>query len=154
MQGITTIGILLSNSAGVVLRENIVEGNAERSLGGIVLSGSEAILEGNVVRGYQASGVEIRGSRAILKSNRLEANGISDARMLSGGVRISAGPVELVGNYIVRNLGYGILVRRVEDIIICKSNQVNSNGVGDYAIQTPLGNPQPSPELKQKCEGS
>jgi nitrous oxidase accessory protein NosD len=154
MQGITTIGILLSNSAGVVLRENIVEGDAERSLGGIVLSGSEAILEGNVVRGYQASGVEIRGSRAILKSNRLEANGISDARMLSGGVRISAGPVELVGNYIVRNLGYGILVRRVEDIIICKSNQVNSNDVGDYAIQTPLGNPQPSPELKQKCEGS
>ncbi len=153
MQGIGTIGILLSNSAGVVLRENMIEGGTERSLGGIVLSGGEAILEGNVVRGYQASGIEIHGSRAILKGNRLEANGISDARMRSGGVRISAGLAELVGNHIVSNPGYGILVRRVEDIIICKSNQVSSNGTGDYAIEHPQGNPQPSPELKQKCEG-
>ncbi len=153
IQGIGTIGVLLSNSAGVVVRENMIEGGTERSLGGIVLSGSEAILEGNVVRGYRASGVEIRGSRAILKGNRIEANGISDARMRSGGVRISVSPVELVGNYIVSNRGYGLLVGRVEDIIICKGNQVSSNGVGDYAIEPPLGNPQPSPELKQKCEG-
>lgn len=154
MQGIGTIGILLSNSAGVVLRENMIEGGTESSLGGVVLSGSEVILEGNVVRGYQASGVEIRGGRAILKDNRIEANGISDIRMLSGGIRISAGLVELVGNHIVRNPGYGILVQRVEDIIICKSNQVSGNGAGDYAIKHPQGNPQPSPELKQKCEGS
>ncbi len=147
MQSLSSWGILLLDSSGVEIRENTIESGHS----GVSLSRSEAIIDGNVIRGQTASGIGISGDQALLKGNRIESNGIDDKYKISGGVVIESGQVALVENHITNNLGYGILARRVENIIVCQSNQVSGNSAGDYAFYD--FPPKASPELKQKCEG-
>lgn len=153
MQG-SSIGVLLLESSRVLVSENTIAGVRGRvSITGVTISGSEAILEGNIIRG-QAIGVEMSNGHALFKGNKIENNGQSGAQFISGGVRVVAGQAEFLENQIINNLGYGILVRRIENVAVCQGNQVTGNSIADYGVDSPIGPPQPSPELKQKCEGS
>ncbi len=161
MEGVKSFGAILLDSAGVMIERNIIEGSNELNSDGVVVSGSEAILEGNVIRGHRGEGVmigagELLNGRALLKGNKIENNGRSEG-FLSGGVVIGlSSRAELIENRIADNAGWGILVGSPWSVEVCQGNQVVGNGSGDYgwySIYPPIG-PQPSPELKQKCEGS
>lgn len=161
MEGIRSWGVILLDSAGVMIERNIIEGSNEFNSDGVVVSGSEAILEGNVIRSHRGGGVrinagELLNGRALLKGNKIENNGRSEG-FLSGGVVIGlSSRAELIENRIADNVGWGILVGSTWSVEVCQGNQVVGNGSGDYgwySIYPPIG-PQPSPELKQKCEGS
>jgi parallel beta-helix repeat protein len=154
--GRSAAGILLYDAAAVKIGENTVEGG--EGVGIVLGQGSEAILEGNLIRGNRHAGVEIGEGQALLKANRIENNGQPDSISLSnGGVVVdSLAQVELEGNQIVDNLGWGILTRNTAAIMACQDNRVSGNRLGDYgwfSTNPPIG-PQPSPELKQKCEGN
>jgi hypothetical protein len=159
MEGIRSWGVILLDSAGVMIEGNIIEGADEPYSEGVVVSGSEAILEGNVIRGHRDAGVRISSGellkgRALLKGNRIENNGRSGGFM-SGGVVIGLlSRAELIENRIADNVGWGILVGSPSSVEFCQGNQVFGNGSGDYGWFYPPIGPQSSPELKQKCEGS
>lgn len=161
MEGIRSWGVISLDSAGVMIEGNTIEGSNEFNSAGVVVTGSEAILEGNVIRGHRRRGVEIGPSelltgRALLKGNRIENNGRSGG-FLPGGVVIGLpSRAELIENHITDNAGWGILVGSPWSVEVCQGNQVIGNGSGDYgwySIYHQIG-PQPSPELKQKCEGN
>jgi|GEM_PF-3131378 len=162
MKEIKSLGVILLDSAGVMIQENTIEGSTNKyRSSGVVITGSEAILESNTIHGHRRSGVEIGSGellkgRALLKGNRIENNGRSEG-FPSGGVVISLlSQAELIENRISDNAGWGILVGSSWSVEVCRGNQVIGNGSGDYgwySIYPPAG-PQPSPELKQKCEGS
>jgi len=134
-------GILVSNSTGVTIRENIVEGT-----GIVVYDSSEAITvqKNFVLKG----GISIKNSSAIVTSNRVEeGGGITVWKVL--GER--APEAQLLKNEIRRN-EWGIWAERIEYVTLCQGNQASENRAGDY-VTGPPPDPQPSPELKQKCEG-
>jgi nitrous oxidase accessory protein NosD len=160
MEGLRSRGVILLDSAGVMIEGNIIEGSNKLNYSaGVVVSGSEAILEGNVIRGHRRGGIEIGPGellkgRALLKGNRIENNGKSEG-FPSGGVVIGLpSRAELIENRIADNAGWGILVGSPWSVEVCQGNQVIGNGSGDYGWFYPRIAPQPSPELKQKCEGS
>lgn len=162
MKEIKSLGVILLDSAGVMIQENTIKGSTNQySSSGVVIAGSEAILESNTIHGHRRNGVEIGPGellkgRALLEGNKIENNGRSEG-FPSGGVVISLlSQAELIENRIIDNAGWGILVGSPWSVEVCRGNQVIGNGSGDYGwynISPPIG-PQPSPELKQKCEGS
>lgn len=147
LRNISEDGILVSNSAGVKIKENIVEG-ARSGTGIGVYDSSEAVTvqKNSVLKG----GVSIWSSSAIVTSNRVEEG--------RGGIQIWKGlgerapEAQLLKNEIRRN-EWGIWAERIEYVTLCQGNQVSENRASDY-VTGPLADPQPSPELKQKCEGS
>jgi hypothetical protein len=147
LRNISEDGILVSNSAGVKIKENIVEG-ARSGTGIGVYDSSEAVTvqKNSVLKG----GISIWSSSAIVTSNRVEEG--------RGGIQIWKGlgerapEAQLLKNEIRRN-EWGIWAERIEYVTLCQGNQVSENRASDY-VTGPLADPQPSPELKQKCEGS
>jgi hypothetical protein len=150
--------ILLYKAQGVRIRENIIEGLAES---GMEINASDTLIQDNLIRNNK-NGIWISTGRAILKRNRIEGNGLKDpvVTAFTAGVHISGVhqvEVELEENHIVGNVGWGILITNIASITVCRSNRVAENHVGDYGwywFSPPLTQPQPSPALKQKCEGS
>lgn len=143
-------GIVVSDSVGVEIQENTIE----NALTGIdVFDSSEAItIQNNLVRSQLADGISVSGSSVVVKGNRVEENqgqGIEIQKSLIG----AAPAVQLLENQILRNGRFGIWAERVEYVMVCKGNQVRENKAGDYGSGT-ITEPQPSPELKQKCEGN
>lgn len=135
--------ILVSDSAGVEIQENTIEGR-----GIVIYEASEAITvqKNSVLKG----GISIQNSSALVKSNRVEEG---------GGITVWKGlgertPVaQLLDNEIRRN-EWGIWAERIEYVTLCQGNRVSENRIGDYVTgPTGLFPPNPSPELKQKCEG-
>lgn len=160
MEGIRSWGVILLDSAGVMIERNIIEGSDKFDSDGVVVSGSEAILESNVIRSHRGVGVrisagELLNGRALLKGNKIENNGRSEVPRSGGVVIIGwSSRTELIENRIADNVGWGILIGSIWSVEVCQGNQVVGNGSGDYgwySIHTLI--PQPSPELKQKCEG-
>lgn len=147
-------GISLSDAEDVAIQENTIEG---ADFDGVSLIGeSEAVIIGNRIRGNRKTGVSIGEGRALLKGNRIEGNG-DPSLVYTGGVLIgSLAQVELEGNEIVENLSWGIITTNTASVVACRGNRVSGNRLGDYgwySINPPI-EPQPSPDLKAKCEGN
>lgn len=143
-------GIVVSDSAGVEVRENTIE----RALIGIdVWNSSEAVtIQNNLMRSQRASGISIADSSVLIKGNRIEENQGHGIEILDlAGERAPA--AELLQNQIFRNGQFGIWAERVEYVTVCKGNQLTGNKAGDYATG-PITDPKASPELKAKCEGN
>ncbi|MDW8111640.1 MAG: right-handed parallel beta-helix repeat-containing protein, partial [Candidatus Bipolaricaulota bacterium] len=142
-----------SDAQQVAIQENTIEG---AGFAGVSLSEeSEAVIIDNLMRGNK-TGIMISQGRAWLKGNRVEGNGNPSLASYTGGVLIgSLAQVELEGNEIAENLGWGIITTNTASVITCRDNRVRGNRVGDYGWYSsdPPIEPQPSPELKQKCEG-
>ncbi len=149
--------VLLYKAQGVRIRGNIIEGAAES---GVQIHASDTLIQDNLIRNNKQHGVWIfQTGRAILQRNRIEGNGSKDPVItaFTAGVHISGVhqvEVELEENQIVSNVGWGILTKSIAIITVCRGNRVVENRVGDYGWYWLSTQPQPSPELKQKCEGS
>lgn len=139
-------GIWLYKARGIRIYENSIEG--KEGLFGLDIHGSEAVAEKNIIRNKASSGVIVAAQgRAVLKENRIEGNGLH-------GIDIQGeSHVELRGNLIVGNLGWGILTTNTASVAVCQGNQLAQNQEGDYGRDWIGQTPQPSLELKQKCEG-
>lgn len=172
-QNLADFNIMVSDSAYVEIQENIIErgllgvflfssdavtiqGNSIRDnrAQGVVMGGSNAILRGNTVRSNGGAGIVISGSNNVtLQGNLVEENGRDGLEILGGSTVEEPVPaVQLLENQIMRNNRFGIWTERVEYVAVCKGNQVSENKAGDYG-GGPISDPQPSPELKAKCEG-
>lgn len=143
--------IWVRDSAAIAIRQNAVRH--------IRLAEVEAaLLEGNAVRrgvtiGGLGDGIWVEDSRdVVIQKNTVEEN--------QHGITITSDPfriptrgasVAVISNHVVRN-GWGIVTESLEYITVCQSNEVKENKKGDYGVGSL--DPKPSPELKQKCEGS
>lgn len=153
--------ILLYKAQGVRIRGNTIEG-AEQS--GVEIEESDTLIQDNLIRNNKYDGVWITRGRAILKGNRIEGNGLANSKdpayaAFTAGVYISGGvhqvEVELEKNHVIGNVGWGIFASNIASVTVCQGNQVVENSVGDYGwLQPATLLPQPSLELKKKCEGS
>jgi len=151
--------ILVYRAQGVRIKENLIEGSAES---GVEIDASDTLIQDNLIRNHKKNGVWVTTGRVILRRNRIEGNGSKDPVVMasSAGVYISGVhqvEVELEENQIVGNIGWGILTTNTASVTVCRGNRVAENQVGNYGwywYSPPLSQPQPSLELKQKCEGS
>jgi hypothetical protein len=121
----------------------------QNRVSGITLEKVESALIGeNEVR--HGRGIKVEGSTdVVIQKNVTEENyyGIS----VMGGYADRRTSVAILGNRVVRN-NYGIVTESLEYVTVCQGNEVKENQAGDYVVGWPA-NPQPSLELKQKCEG-
>ena len=142
-------------------RINVLSNNISGSRGGAAISGDasvvpdsdyELIIVGNVLWDNQA-GVDMLDGPTIveLRDNKIIANQQSGISML-GFVTEARMETVLKGNIVRDNGGYGVLVQSLSIVRECSKTLVSGNAWGDYVIYG--SPPQPSPELKQKCEGS
>ncbi|MCS6936834.1 MAG: right-handed parallel beta-helix repeat-containing protein [Candidatus Bipolaricaulota bacterium] len=149
LRNISGYGIIVYDSVGVKIRGNTVE---SALIGIMVYDFSEAVsIENNWVRGQLAHGISISYSSAVINGNLIEENQGHGIEIWKGEME-RAPAVELLQNQIFRNMQFGIWSERVEYVTACRYNQLKENKAGDYATG-PITEPQPSPELKQKCEG-
>jgi parallel beta-helix repeat protein len=124
-----TVGyIWLSKSEVTLIEENVVRrGSVTAALSGIMVeASSDVVIQKNIVEENEY-GIRIEGDDA--------------------GIRRTA--VAILSSRLVRN-GWGIVTERLEYVTVCQNNEVMENQKGDYAVGS--FSPQPSPELKQRCE--
>ncbi len=148
-------GIWLSNAYRAwILRNNVSESPRGAAIGGggvsVGSSDSELIIAGNSLRNNQA-GVSLLDIPAVkLYGNKIVENQQEGISVL--GFAIEA-QMELIleENTVLDNGTYGVLVQSLSIVKGCSKNLVSGNRGGDYMIYN--SPPQPSPELKQKCEG-
>lgn len=108
---------------------------------------SALVEENKVRRGYW--GIAVEGSTdVVVQKNSSEGNYYGIAVEGYPGRRTS---VAILGNRVIGN-DYGIVTESLEYITACQGNEVRENKQGNYVVGWPT-NPQPSPELEEKCEG-
>jgi nitrous oxidase accessory protein NosD len=133
--------ISIWDGSAIAIRKNVVYDITLRKV-------ESALIEENEVR--HGRGIEVEGSTdVVIQKNVIEENyyGIS----VMGGYADRRTSVAILGNRVVRN-NYGIVTESLEYVPVCQGNEVKENQAGDYVVGWPA-NPQPSLELKQKCEG-
>ncbi|MDW8030619.1 MAG: right-handed parallel beta-helix repeat-containing protein [Candidatus Bipolaricaulota bacterium] len=128
-----------AGSHDIVIRENTLS-----------VSDSEVVtIIGNVI--HEGSGVVVYNSRDIvISANQIEnnrGNGITIEYLYNQ----KEPSVQIVNNRIIRNDRFGILTEKLEYVTVCQGNEIRENREGDYGVGSVF--PQPSPELKAKCEG-
>ncbi len=140
--------ILIRDSAAIAIRKNTVRE--------ISLSKSEAtLIEENVVRSGSVTaalgGIKVEASSDVMIQKNIVEENEYGIRIEGGYVSIRGTAVAILDNRVVRN-GWGIVTDRLGYITVCRGNEVKENQRGDYGVGS--FSPQPSLELKQKCEGS
>jgi nitrous oxidase accessory protein NosD len=133
--------ISIWDGSAIAIRKNVVYDITLRKV-------ESALIEENEVR-HGLGGIAVEGSTdVVIQKNVIEENyyGIS----VMGGYADRRTSVAILGNRVVRN-NYGIVTESLEYVTVCQGNEVKENQAGDYVVGWPA---QPSPELKQKCEGS
>lgn len=148
-------GIGLTNAYRIWILRNDVNGSSRGAAisGGVssVSSDYEVIIVGNTLRNNQA-GVSMLGIAVVkLQRNRIVENQQEGISVLGFAIEAQM-EVELEENMVLDNGTYGVLVQSLSVVKRCSKNLVARNKGGDYMIYD--SPPQPSPELKQKCEGS
>ena len=140
--------IVIWESAAIAIRQNKVR---EISLYKV----ETALIEANEIRqlrGRGLGGIRVEASSdVVVQKNSSEGNRHGIA-VLGGGYADRRTSVAILGNRVIGN-DYGIVAESLEYITACQGNEVRENKDGDYVVGWPT-NPRPSPELKQKCEGS
>lgn len=148
-------GIWLTNAYRVwILRNDVSESPQGAAIGGdgvsFVSSDYELIIAGNSLRNNEA-GVSVLNIPAVkLYGNRIVENQQEGISVLGFAIEAQM-EVILEENTVLDNGTYGVLVQSLSVVKRCSKNLVSGNRGGDYMIYG--SPPQPSPELKQKCEG-
>lgn len=149
-------GIWLTNAYRIWILRNDVNGSSRgAAISGdgvsFVSPGHEVIIAGNSLRSNQAGALMLNIAVVKLHGNRIVENQQEGISVLGFAIEAHM-EVELEENTVLDNGTYGVLVQSLDVVRRCSKNLVARNKGGDYMIYSLP--PQPSPELKQKCEGS
>lgn len=140
--------ISIWDGSAIAIRKNVVYN--------IRLSRVESTLieenEVRVLRGRGLGGIEVEGSSDVVVQKNVTEENYYGISVSGGGYADRRTSVAILGNRVIGN-NYGIITESLEYVTVCQGNEVKENKNGDYVVGWPA-NPQPSPELKQKCEGS
>lgn len=146
-------GIRLRDSSGVHIVENAIEGTKDGAalhgfrVGFSPVGGVDIRIAGNIIQ-KNKKGIDLLEALAWLWRNQV-FNNHGDG--IAVGSPSTKGRLHLEENIVVDNSGYGVRVDSLDIVETCRGNLVSSNQQGDYVVGSP---PQPSPELKAKCEGA
>ena len=149
-------GIWLTDAYRIwILRNDVTRSPRGAAISGdgvsFMSSDHEVIIAGNTLQNNQA-GVSMLNIAAVkLYGNRIVENQQEGISVLGFAIEAQM-EVELGENTVLDNGTYGMLVQSLSVVKRCSKNLVSGNRGGDYMIYG--SPPQPSPELKQKCEGS
>ncbi|MEM4402416.1 MAG: NosD domain-containing protein [Candidatus Caldarchaeum sp.] len=146
-------GIIMGHSHNIVVSGNRIQDNSGYGIG---ILQSEAIqIMSNLIK-TNPLGIFVGGSQAELFGNQVEHNGIGVAAVADGP---EDSRVSLIGNRIIHQENYGLAVERLDQVNICRQNDIRENRQGDYLVQSPLFSLQPrrdpkaEEELRKRCEG-
>jgi parallel beta-helix repeat protein len=146
-------GIMLGNSQNIMVSDNRIQDNSGYGVGALQ-SGAIQII-GNFITTNHL-GIFVGGSHAELLNNHVEHNRVGVATIADGSVDSR---VSLIGNRIMHQESYGLAVERLDQVTICRQNNIRENQQGDYLVQSPLfslqprRDPQAEEELRKRCEG-
>lgn len=148
-------GIWLTNAYRIWILRNDVNGSSRgAAISGdgvsFVSSDYEVIIAGNSLQNNQAGVSMLNIALVKLYRNRIVENQQEGISVLGFAIEAQL-EVELEENTVLDNGIYGVLVQSLSVVKRCSKNVVSGNKGGDYMIYG--SPPQPSPELKQKCEG-
>ena len=130
-------GIILGNSQSIMVSDNHIQDNSGYGVG--VLQSEAIQIRGNSIK-TNLLGILVGGSQAELLNNQVEQNGVGVATAADGSVDSK---VSLIGNRITHQENYGLAVERLDQVTICRQNNIRENQQGDYLVQSPLFSLQP-----------
>lgn len=146
-------GIIIGDSQKTVISDNRIQDNSGYGIG--VLQARTIQIIGNFIKANPL-GIFVGGSQAELLNNRVEQNGLGVAAVADGPMDSR---VSLIGNHVIQQENYGLAIERLDQVSICRQNDIRENRQGDYLVQSPLFSPQPhrdpaaEEELRKRCEG-
>jgi hypothetical protein len=139
--------LAITDSSAILIRENSAKRVLLKQVDG-------AVIEENVFRrnGIFDAIEVIDSPNVIIQRNILEDNAWNGISVSSGDTLLRSS-VTILNNHVLRNRKFGIVAESIDLITHCNGNEVKDNKQGDYGVGI-SSSAQPSPALKQKCEGS